>query len=294
MLVSAVTVEDTLAREKIEFIPSDEFESASEQDFAEIEGDLYADDEPGDRSATSAESFLLAVEQSRLLSVEGERFLFKRLNFLRFRASALQATATGKRMARKTKKEIERLLSEANETREQIACANLRLVTSIVRRLARTADEFDEFLAEGNAILLKAIDKFDYSRGFRFSTYATHAVQRHTFRLIERINKRKQREAANSELLHSAQAVESDKPDGREVLAAVEQITGSFDDTLTPREQHIIRSRFGLDGSEKGKTLKVIGEEVGLSKERVRQIVEEGLRKLAENSKQLESLFDRF
>lgn len=284
-----------MAGDKIAYIPSDEFASASETDFAEIAGELYTDEDlPSDpRTATSAESFLFAVEQSRLLSVEGERFLFKRLNFLRFRASALQATAGGKKTSRKTQKEINRLLDEANETREQIACANLRLVTSIVRKLARNSDEFDEFLAEANAILLYAIDKFDYSRGYRFSTYATHAVQRHTFRLIERQSKRKKRESANCDLLQSATAEESHGLDAGEVLRAVQEIMAKFDGTLTEREQYIIRNRFGLDGSEKGKTLRVIGEEIGLSKERVRQLLQQGLEKLAAGSKQLESIFEQ-
>ncbi|MGI9454986.1 MAG: sigma factor, partial [Aeoliella sp.] len=187
-----------LANSRIEYVPNDEFVSVTEHDFAEIDFQLYRDeDQPGPLQGRQlAESFLTAVEQSRLLTFEGEQFLFKRLNFLRFRACALQSALKNKRRPGKTLREIDRLLSEAKETREQIACANLRLVTSISRRLANSADDFDEFLAEANTILLNAIDKFDYSRGYRFCTYVTHAVQRHIYRLISRRAKQKKHESS--------------------------------------------------------------------------------------------------
>ena len=89
---------------EIPFIPSDEFDTACERDFALTEIELYADEFDSSQNTMprhGAESFLLAVEQSRILTVEGEKLLFKRLNFLRFRANALQATA---KFQRKTKK----------------------------------------------------------------------------------------------------------------------------------------------------------------------------------------------
>ena len=283
-------------REKIAYIPSDEFDSACEQDFAEIDGELYAAEDvpvsPSDTAGT--ESFLVAVAQSRILTVQGEQFLFKRLNFLRFRANALQATLKGNRKASKTQKEIERLLKEANDTREQIACANIRLVTSIVRKLVGPND-FDEFLAESNTILLNAIDKFDYSRGYRFSTYATHAVQRHIYRLIERQAKRKQRESADSDIVYAAEArgIAVDKPSDNEVMNAMNQILASFDTTLNEREQLIVRERFGLNESGRSRSLRAIGDDIGLSKERVRQLLHQSIEKLAAFAKPFESLFER-
>jgi RNA polymerase primary sigma factor len=295
-LRSQTATETGLSDQEIAFIPNDDFVSTTEQDFAELDVQLYAeeDDRPDPRDPrTAAESFLMTVEQSRILTKEGEQFLFKRLNFLRFRANALQATLQNKRKAKKTQIEIDRLLGEANDTREQIACANLRLITSIVRKLSKSPDEFDEFLAEANAILLNAIDKFDYGRGYRFSTYATHAVQRHTFRLIERQSKRRKRESADSELVQVAASRCMDDTGEMEVLAAVNEIVASFDTTLDERECYIVRGRFGLDGSGKGKSLRVIGDELGLSKERVRQLLQQSIEKLAEIAKPLESLLDQ-
>ncbi len=284
-----------MADAEIPFIPHADFELAREQDFAEIDGELYVeeDDRPIRDPGQAAATFLTAVEECRILTFEGEQFLFKRLNFLRFRAHALNATLKTQRRPRKTKAEIQRLLDEAGDTREEIARANLRLISFVCRKMSKSNDEFDEFVAEANTILLNAIDKFDFSRGYRFSTYLTHAVQRHIARWIGRASKRRSRELSdgNETLLWAAAAHESVEPSHVDVQAAATVVLKEMEQILDERECFIVRGRFGLDGSEKGKSLRALGDEIGISKERTRQILYQSLEKLAEVAHPFESMF---
>jgi RNA polymerase primary sigma factor len=281
-------VNSNVATKAVEFIHSDEFESTTETQLVDASVELYAVEEqqPGSFDPDHvAGSILSALQQSRLLTFEGEQLLFKRLNFLRFRASALQAGLHPTRPSKKKLREIERLLADAHDVRTELATSNLRLVASIAGKLAISGEEFDEFIAEGNSILLYAIDKFDYSRGFRFSTYATHAVQRHLYRVIDRRRKRAGRENARDpeHLLNVVgREPDADEITESEVREAASAIMSRMDNLLTDREQYIVRGRFGLDGSGEGKTFAVLADHLGLSKERVRQLLQQSLEKLGE------------
>ena len=227
-------------------------------------------------------------------------FFIKKLNFLRFRASAIQVSlpeaSVGKlsSAAKKKTRELDRLLSEAEAVRRSLAEANLRLVVSIAGKLANSREEFDEFVAEGNGILLYAIDKFDFSRGFRFSTYVTHAVQRHLFRIMNRRRKRSEWESAREPDILASEVIakpEADQISDDEMQRAAATIIARIDETLNERERFIVRGRFGLDGTAKGKTFSVMGKQLGLSKERVRQLCQKGLEQLGEVARPFESLF---
>lgn len=284
-----------LTRE-IDFIPNETFETTTEKDLQAVEVDLYKEEEPITGTLNSenfAASLLSAVRQSRLLTFDGEQLLFKRLNFLRFRANAVRLTLNPKRPAKKKVREMERLLDEAASVRDELAGANLRLVVSIAGKLSMSRDEFDEFVAEGNGILLYAIDKFDYARGYRFSTYVTHAVQRHLYRFIERRKKRAAREFAREPDLMISDVMVDPNPDElaeSEVKQAIAAVVAKIDQTLDDRERFIIRGRFGLDGTGESKTYTSLGEQLGLSKERVRQLFQRAIEKLGEVAKPFESI----
>ena len=281
---------------EIRFIPNDDFRTASEDEFAQIDEDLYVTEEERNRLPgveKSAQTFHSAVDASRLLTFEGEQLLFKRLNFLRFRANAIQVSLPERRPPKKKLKEIARLLAEANSTREDIARANLRLVMSIARKHSSCEDQCDEFVAEANGILLYAIDKFDFSRGYRFSTYATHAIQRHLFRLIGRVHKRSQRETTESSAPETAISgdVRTDEPTAGDYLTAANAIVSRMSEVLDERETAIVVRRFGLDDSGKSHSLREIGEQLGISKERVRQLLQQSVAKLAVVAEPFESTF---
>jgi RNA polymerase primary sigma factor len=222
---------------------------------------------------------------TRLLSVDDEIYLFRRMNYLKFKANALRSTLDPHTADPRSIDEIERLLTMARETRDQIITANLRLVVSIARRFASELNSFDDLLSDGNLILMRAVEKFDYSRGFRFSTYATHAIQRDLYR------QRRRRHDDEARLTHGVDVVADDTDRTQEQAAAADEyytryreLTARMQAELDERERCVLTMRFGLNGADVPHTLQEIGAKLGVSKERVRQLETRALEKLKQHA----------
>ncbi len=284
---------------------------------------------------------------SKKLGLSMDRFLNLRARFLLARKAIKQTEerlGVKVRNLEKIAKEVELGLLKSRRAKEELIKANLRLVVSIAKKYTGRGLQFLDLIQEGNIGLMKAVEKFDYRRGYKFSTYATWwirqaitraiADQARTIRIpvhmIETINKlvrislqiyqetgqeptpeeiaqrmempvekiRKILKIAKEPISletpigededsHLGDFIEDPRvppPDEVAVsLSLIEQIRRVLA-TLTPREEKVLRMRFGI--GERGEhTLEEVGREFSVTRERIRQIEAKALRKLRHPSR---------
>ena len=223
-----------------------------------------------------------------LLNKEQEQHLFRKMNFLKHKAAKLrrQLTKDGQaidpsRVRIQTLRQIEDLQGRANAIKDQLIQANMRLVANIAKRHVGPTGNLFELLSDGNMSLLRAVEKFDYSRNFKFSTYASWAIMKNFARSIPDEKHRRERFVTGHEEVF--EVAPDTRTDEHEIVATHERATKSVNrllEYLEPREREIIRMRAGLDEHAKGMTLEEIGQQFGITKERVRQLNARAMKKL--------------
>jgi RNA polymerase primary sigma factor len=219
--------------------------------------------------------------ESKLLTADEERQLFRRMNYLKYRANVLRTRLNPASPDVKSMDEIDRLIAQASAVRDQIIKANMRLVIAIVKKFVTPKHSFDDLLSDGIISLMQAVDKFDYDRGFRFSTYAYRAIARNAYRTITDQHKEEGRfDASVSEDLTSLPEQDRTSPLNEHEWVRMRTMLSNLLPQLDRREQFILRGRFALGAHRQVRTFQCLADKLGISKERVRQLEQRAVAKL--------------
>jgi RNA polymerase primary sigma factor/RNA polymerase sigma factor len=241
------------------------------------------------RSPKDVPAYLAALYEVPLLTREQEVQLFQKMNYLKYAANTLRSHFILRQPRSTCMDRIEKLYDESVATKNQIIRANLRLVVSIAKRHVGRAGDFFELVSDGNISLIKAVEKFDLSRGNRFSTYASRAIMKNFARTIP--SEFRHRERFCTSCPESFNSVEDMHPNYYEQESTSiyrESCVADLLNSLDPRERQIVTSRYGLTRGQQRLTLEQIGAVEGVSKERIRQIQWRAigkLRKVAEEDR---------
>jgi len=227
--------------------------------------------------------YLKSLYKTPLLTRDQEQALFRRYNYLKYKAARLRARLRDSRAAKvEDIEQIERFLEEANRVKNRIIQSNLRLVVNIAKRHVGAQANFFELISDGNMSLIRAVDKFDYTRGFKFSTYGSWAIMKNFARSVPQEGVRRDRfMTGRDELLEMSRDLrfEGEEP-YQEPDISVRQSIEKVLEQLGPREREIVMRRFGLGDAGGPQTLEEVGRHFGVTKERIRQIETRALGKL--------------
>jgi RNA polymerase primary sigma factor len=233
--------------------------------------------------------YLQSLYEVPLLTKDEEQYLFRQMNYLFFKADRMVKSMAENPQSIKSSDidAVEKLVGDGQEIKRRIIRANLRLVVSIAKRHVAHSTNLFELISDGNVSLMRAVEKFDFGRGFKFSTYASWAIMKNFARSIPAENTRRDRFQTGHEMAfefeQDGRTVESEVEQSQTRIAtAVERILEKLDE----REREIIIDRYGLLDRPEASTLEQVGQKFGVTKERIRQIEARAMRKLKEYARQ--------
>jgi RNA polymerase primary sigma factor len=210
--------------------------------------------------------------ESALLTREQEYHLFRKYNFYKYRAKI--------KLEKRQIADALRELKLADAVRRTLASANVRLAIPIVKKYSKNR-HFDDLISEGYYMILKAVDYFDFNRGFKFSTYGTWVVIRNMQRAVKQLHQHDAKNQTGFDKCDFHAESGSTEPDDNFNQIQNKELIDTLLEYCTLREREVLQQRFFQD-----KTLKDIAQQMGLSRERVRQIQDAALKSIYSQAKQ--------
>ncbi len=225
--------------------------------------------------------YLSSLYSIPLLNREQEAHYFRKFNYLKSRASKLRDRIDRQHPKSSDLELLEELIEQAQQVKNFLIRSNLRLVVSIAKRHMSPSSNFFEMVSDGNMSLFRAVEKFDYSRGNKFSTYATWAIMKNYARSIPAEYTRLDRFRTGTDEMFDYSTDDRRNPyEDQRTNTQQHQVIMSILEQLEDRERNIIIQRFGLDDGTEPLTLEQVGQRHGVTKERIRQIETRALQKI--------------
>jgi len=264
-VVRDLTVEDILDREWY-YVPCGDFERP------DAERAFLAEPLPADLDGRGV---------AGPLTPDQEQGLFRRYNFLKHQLAKARDELSPSELTAATIQHVVQLHDAAVATRNCIIVANLRLVVHLASRHLAHGRPLDELVSDGTVSLMQAVERFDFTRGVRFSTYASWAIRKNYAKTIpHEIRVRQTAMTGAQELIDEHPAPRQANAEQREVRSVIRSTVAALLLELSPREREVVVARFGL--GQEPETLEQIGRRFEITRERVRQIEARALHKLAD------------
>lgn len=228
-----------------------------------------------------------AGERVPALSYEQEGHLFKRFNYARRQVARTLASFSGKKLSVAATRRVLAWGHRVLRTRSVIVRLNMPLVLAMAKRTKLTNIDFNEMISEGNMALLRSVEKFDCSRGYKFSTYSCRAILKAFSRVAMRASRyRGQFPTEFDPAMERSDYIDRQREGVEEdCVDELKDIMVHNAANLSDVEHIVIRERFALGPPTDGempspKTLEQVGHIIGVTKERVRQIQNNALKKI--------------
>ena len=275
----------------VEFMDSLEFHQADAETAIYVDAPEYDPSSGNPRMPSGLPAYLADLYRVPLLNKAQEQHYFRLMNFLKFQASQLQEELDLSHPVSSVVRKLKSLLDEAARVKSLLIRSNLRLVVSIAKRHLKPGVNFFELVSDGNMSLIRAIEKFDYARGNKFSTYASWAIMKNFARSVPAEHTRLDRfRTGYEEIFQQSDDVRANPFAAELTNSAQRSALKEILEELDGRERKVISCRFGLLRGTEPETLEQVGNRLGVTKERVRQIevrTLDKMRKIAER-KQVE------